>query len=99
MEIRQETDGGVLTTALAGRMDTNTSSQLEAALAGKLNGVETLRLDLTHLAYISSAGLRVLLSLHKQCGAANARMVVANCTPVVRDILDMTGFSSLLNFE
>ena len=99
MEIRQVKKGNELTVALSGRMDTNTSAQLEQALEGKLAGVEKLRLDFTNLEYISSAGLRVLLSLHKQCGAAGTDMLVANCTPVVQDIIDMTGFSGVLRFE
>ncbi len=99
MEIEQVQNGVALTVSLAGRMDTNTAPQLEEALAGKLAGVETLRLDFAGLEYISSAGLRVLLSLHKQCDAAGIQMTVANCTPVVQDIIDMTGFSSVLHFE
>lgn len=99
MEIQQVKEGGVLTVALSGRMDTNTSPQLEEALSGQLGGIDALRLDLAGLEYISSAGLRVLLSLHKQCSAAGTLMTVSNCTPVVQDIIDMTGFSGVLHFE
>lgn len=89
-------DGNRLTVALEGRIDTLTAPQLETELAPLLGGVTALVLDLAQVAYISSAGLRVLLSTHKKMLAAGGALTIANAVPAVREVFDITGFSDIL---
>ena len=65
MTIEKIAEGKKLTIALAGRLDTTTAPQLETELKQNISGVEELVLDLAALEYLSSAGLRVLLSAQK----------------------------------
>ena len=65
MEIAKKQNGGELTLVISGRLDTNTSKHLEAELKNSLDNVATLVFDIKNLEYISSAGLRVLLSAQK----------------------------------
>ena len=90
--------GKSLVMALRGRLDANSAPSLERELSASLDGVEELVLDLSELAYVSSAGLRVFLKAH-QAMARQGRMALRNVNEDVRDILDITGFSELLNLE
>ena len=65
LNIEKKTDGSSLNIALEGRLDTMTSPQLEETLKDSLDGVTSLIMDFEKLEYISSAGLRVLLSAQK----------------------------------
>ena len=94
MEITKKTDGGKTTIAVAGRVDTVTAPELEAALA--LSGVEELTIDLSGVPYMSSAGLRCLLTAQKTMMAQGGSMVVSGPQDAVREILDITGFSGIL---
>lgn len=91
MDIHQKLEGAKLAVAPVGRIDTLTAPELEGALA--LDGVEELVFDFSRVDYISSAGLRVLLSAFKRM--AGRPMTVANVSPVVREVFDITGFSSI----
>lgn len=98
MTINKQQNGNVLTFALQGRLDTVTSPELEAELKNSLDGVESLVLDLSGLEYISSAGLRVLLSAHKTMSVRSG-MKVTNAGEIVREVFEVTGFSDILNIE
>lgn len=94
MEIKKNLEGGKLTLAPIGRVDTITAPELEAAVV--LNGVEELVFDLSSVDYISSAGLRVLLSCQKKM--AGKSMKIANVCPAVKEVFDITGFSDIFTF-
>jgi len=96
MEINKKTDGSKLTIALTGRLDTVTSPELQADLDASLTGVTDLVFDFTALDYISSAGLRVLLSAHKKMLAVGS-MTICHANAMVREVFDMTGFADILN--
>ncbi len=98
MEIIKERSGAALTLKLRGRLDTATAPELESELKGCLDGVQSLTLDLEELEYISSAGLRVLLSAQKTMNKQGA-MVVRNVRQIVMEIFDITGFSDFLTIE
>ena len=83
---------------LEGRLDTTTSPELESELAQSLEGVETLIFDLRGLEYISSAGLRVLLSSQKKMSQQGG-MKVRNVNEDIMDIFDITGFTEVLTIE
>ena len=98
MTIQKSNDNGNLTIALEGRLDTVTAPELEAELKASLDGAQTLTLDFSKLEYISSAGLRLLLSAHKQM-AAKGGMKVTHVNEIVAEVFDVTGFADILNIE
>ena len=97
MEIKLKKDDKKLEIALEGRLDTNTSGDLESKIE-ELEGVEELVLNFEKLYYISSAGLRVLLSMQKLMNKQGS-MKIINATDTVKDVFDVTGFSDILNIE
>lgn len=99
MDIKKTTDGSKLTVAVSGRLDTNTAPQLESELKGCLDGVTDLTLDFSALDYISSAGLRVLLSVKKLMNTWNGDMKVVGCNDIVKEIFEVTGFTDILTVE
>ncbi|MBQ5991770.1 MAG: STAS domain-containing protein [Clostridia bacterium] len=98
MTITQNRDNTALTIALEGRLDTLTAPELETLLSGALEGVETLTLDFEKLDYISSAGLRVLLSTQKKMNGQGS-MKVTHVNEIIGEIFDVTGFSDILTIE
>jgi len=97
MKIIKDQNGTQLTIALEGRLDTTTAPELEKELGG-LNGVTALTLDFSRLEYISSAGLRVLLSAHKRMSRQGG-MKVTNVNEIVNEVFEVTGFSDILTIE
>lgn len=83
--------------APAGRIDTNTSPELEDALV--YDGVNEIVFDFAAVEYISSAGLRVLMTAQKAMMAAGGKMTVKSPNTMVRNVLDMTGMSSIFTIE
>ena len=98
LNITTKADNTALEVALDGRLDTTTAPSLEEALKDALSGVTDLRFDLEKLEYISSAGLRVLLSAQKTMNKQGS-MVIANASEEVKEIFDVTGFSDILSIE
>ncbi len=98
MIITKTADGSELTVALEGRLDTNTSPELETALKASLDGVTALTLDFEKLEYISSAGLRVLLSAQKTMDRQGT-MKVTHVADIIMEIFDVTGFTDILTIE
>ena len=98
MTIHQTKEGNALALALEGRLDTMTAPQLEAALKEALPGVEQLTFDLEKLEYISSAGLRVLLSAQKTMNRQGI-MKVKNANEMILEIFEVTGFADILILE
>ncbi len=96
MEIIQSIEGNKMTIALKGRLDTNTSSELDAAIRVMDTSVDSLVLDLAGLEYVSSAGLRVILSTHKMM-SKHGGMTVINVGDVVMEVLEATGFVDVIN--
>ena len=98
MTITQKKDGGKLTVELGGRLDTTTAPQLESELRPALDGVSELTLDMKDLEYISSAGLRVLLSTQKVMNKQGS-MVILNANESILEIFEVTGFSDILTIR
>lgn len=94
MDISRKTDGGRTVISVTGRVDTTTAPELDAGL--KLEGSETVTLDLSGVPYMSSAGLRCLLVAQKKVMAGGGSLTIAGLQPAVREVLDITGFSSIL---
>lgn len=98
MEIRKKKDGSSLTLELEGRLDTTTAPELEAELNQSLDGVTALTLDMGQLAYLSSAGLRVILTAQKRMNKQGA-MVVRHVNETIMEVFEVTGFVNILNIE
>ena len=98
MNINKTLENGVLIVALQGRLDTTTAPQLEQELMASLDGVTALRFDFAELDYISSAGLRVLLTSQKRMNKQGT-MVVCNVNETIGEVFEITGFSDVLTIE
>ena len=100
MKITVQEIDGKLVAALSGEMDTAAAVEAEAALqplsesAGK-----DVVLECSELEYIASSGLRVLLNVLKKVKAGGSRIILKNVNDVIRDVLELTGFVSLFQFE
>lgn len=98
MDIKREKNGAEMMVAVSGRIDTNTSPELEAEVKPYLDGVEKLTIDFHQVNYISSAGLRVLLSLQKMMNQ-QGEMKITGVNALVEEIFEVTGFSDILTYE
>ena len=87
-----------LNIGLEGRLDTTTSPKLEEEIRADIGGITELVFDLSELAYISSAGLRVLLAAQKIMNEQGT-MTVKNVSDEIMEIFEMTGFSEILTIE
>ena len=96
MNIEFNKNGGALSIALIGRLDTNTAPELDSFLNGNLEGTDSLVINCEKLEYISSAGLRVLLSAQKKMKSA---MKLTNVCELVMEVFEMTGFADILVIE
>ena len=92
-----QTDNTVVIT-VSGRLDTTTSADFEKSLTPLFTSQEVI-LDCREMEYISSAGLRVILTAHKSITANKGRFIIRNTSKEVRSVLDMTGFSRIINIE
>ena len=96
MTINKTQNGATLTVAIEGRLDTTTAPQLEAELKDSLDGITELTMELSAMEYISSAGLRVLLSAQKIMNK-QGEMLVTGVNETVMEVFEVTGFSDILN--
>ncbi len=99
MEISGTRNGEALEVALSGRLDTNTSPELESYLRENLPGATSLAIDLTDTQYVSSAGLRVFLYAHKELAKVGSALTLRHPNVYIADVLDATGFTDILTVE
>ena len=98
LNIDKKIEGNSMEVKLSGRLDTTTAPQLEEVVKAELSGKDTLVFDLADLEYISSAGLRVLLSAQKIMNNQGS-MTVKNVSEEVNEIFEVTGFADILTIE
>ena len=98
LNIEKRTNGSELVVALEGRLDTITAPDLEKELQESLDDVKLLTLDFEKLEYISSAGLRVLLSAQKTMNKQGS-MKIINAREEIMEIFEITGFTEILTIE
>lgn len=100
MEITRQKSGDFLVLKLAGRLDANWCNHVQNALAAAVrDGEHRIHLDMASVGYISSAGLRVLLSFFKQIKAINGVFGVVRGSPAVRSVLELAGLNMLIIAE
>ncbi len=98
MTLQKIANGSQLTVEIEGRLDTSTAPEFESFINDNIAGVAELIIDMKNLDYISSAGLRVLLSAQKKMNAVG-KMIVKNANETVKEIFEVTGFSDILTIE
>lgn len=98
MTIEKKLNGTELCIELSGRLDTTTAPQLEAELKREIGGIEKLVFDFVSLEYLSSAGLRVLLSAQKVMNK-QGEMIMKNVNSTIMEIFEVTGFADILTIE
>jgi anti-sigma B factor antagonist len=99
MDIKVVANGTEKTVSLDGRLDTTTAPQLEKELSEQFEGTDKLIFDFEKLQYISSAGLRVLLSAQKKMNASGGSMIIRNANDMVMEVFEVTGFLDILTIE
>lgn len=99
MEITKNYNGNELTISVDGRIDTITSQDLEKEINSEIGSFESLFMDFTNLEYISSAGLRVLISTQKKLKADNISFIIKNVNDTIGEIFRMSGFDKILTIE
>lgn len=97
MEIKKELNDGICTLKPFGRIDTLTSGELEKEVNACCSGCDKLILDMAEVDYISSAGIRVIIQAHQTVGKDS--FALKNVSRNVMQLLTMTGFDKVLNFE
>lgn len=98
MKIEKTQEGTKLTIALEGRLDTMTAPELDQELKVSLEGITNLDIDMTKLEYVSSAGLRVLLSAQKVMNK-QGEMIVKNASEQIMEVFEVTGFTDILTIQ
>ena len=99
MNITKKLDGTKLTAAISGRLDTSTTPEAEAVIKDGIEKVTDIVLDCKNVDYISSSGLRLLLSLQKHMNAKGGSLTIRNINETVAEIFEVTGFSDILTVE
>ncbi|MBP5483548.1 MAG: STAS domain-containing protein [Bacteroidales bacterium] len=95
----QETDDKIVA-ILSGELDTAAAQETEQALQPLLDSKgKDVVIDCTELEYIASSGLRILLAILKQAKSVGSRVILKNVNDVIRDVLELTGFVSIFEFE
>ncbi len=96
MKIDFNKSNDILNVKLEGRLDTTTAPEFESFIQKNCVGIKALNIDCEKLVYISSAGLRVLLSAQKKL---NGSMKLTNVCELVMEVFEMTGFADILTIE
>lgn len=99
LQITKEISGDELTVNLVGDLNIKTSPYLETELTKEISGVKKLILDFTNVEYISSAGLRVLLSMEKTMRRQSGSMILRKVNPAVKEIIRLAGFLQVMHIE
>ncbi|MBR5280647.1 MAG: STAS domain-containing protein [Clostridia bacterium] len=96
MKIEYQNKNGNLNVTLEGRLDTISAPEFERIINANCGGIQALTIDCEKLVYISSAGLRVLLSAQKKMKGS---MKLTNVCELVMEVFEMTGFADILVIE
>lgn len=99
MTINSSKKGGRLTISVSGRVDTNTAPEFEKKVKELLPDIREIVFDLKDMEYVSSAGLRVFLSLHKIMNGQGGSMVLTNVGETVMEVFEITGFTDILTIK
>ena len=96
LNFTKKLEDGILDVALEGRLDTNTAPEFQQEIEPMLGGISKLKLDCEKLDYISSAGLRVLLTFEQTLEEQGKKMELRNVNDIIHDVFDVTGFLEIM---
>ena len=96
LNVIKKQEGSTLTVTLDGRLDTNTAPEFQSEVEPMLSGISRLVLDFEKLDYLSSAGLRVLLTFEQELEEQEKTMEVTHVNDIIHDVFDVTGFLDIL---
>lgn len=99
MTIQEKREPGKIIFKVTGRLDATNAQELENAVLGSTNGVNTLIMDFSGLDYIASAGIRVLLKSYKVMASHGGIIVIRGANEEVTDVLTITGFADKITME
>lgn len=100
MKIQKNINEIELTIKLSGRLDTTTSPELQQTVEESVtNDINSLIFDFSELEYISSAGLRVMLSSQKKMNSIGGSMVVKHTNEMIYEVFETTGFTEIIQIE
>lgn len=99
MEIMEKQLAGAWLVAAAGRIDSNSAFELEAVLPDRVQQHDATIMDLSDIAYVSSAGLRVFLKGMKAAKATQHKLVLTGLSPAVHEVFDISGFTAIFTIE
>lgn len=98
MTLKKIQNADALLLEVEGRLDTMTAPELEKVITTQLEGVKHLTLDFAKLEYVSSAGLRVILTAQKRM-SAQGDMEVVHVNELIMEVFEVTGFTDILNIH
>lgn len=99
LQITKETVGEMLTVNIKGDLNVKTAPHLEEELTKSIGGVKKLVLDFAGVEYISSSGLRVLLTMEKTMRRQQGAMILRHVNPAVKEIIRLAGFLQVMHIE
>lgn len=99
MDITEQQLDGAWLVAASGRIDSNSAPELEAVLPARVQSHAVTIMDLSHIAYVSSAGLRVFLKGVKAAKAHGHKFILTNLPPTVKEVFDISGFTAIFQIE
>jgi anti-anti-sigma factor len=105
MKLQSTTHNNDITIKIEGRIDTTNYNEFENGIAELLeqhqqnNPTDKLTLDCSSLTYISSSGLRIFLSLYKKMLKSGGKLELTSLQPPIKEIFDISGFSSIFNIK
>lgn len=99
MTITKQENGAAVTLVVDGRVDTNTSPELQKAILEAFQSAKSLSVDLEKVVYVSSAGLRAFLLGQKTAASKGATFELLHVAPTVKAVLDSVGFSKILTLR
>ena len=99
MDVKLINRGSEAELILVGRLNSNTAPEVEEIFKLMIDRFDRVVLNLEHLEYISSAGLRIIKIIHMGMKKKNGELILINVQKMVMEVFDMVGFSGLLNIE
>lgn len=99
MDINEYSNNNVHVMAISGRLDSNTSKQFEDVISERMKEKSALVVDLEHVDYVSSAGLRVLLKAAKIAKSHQHSLALAGLKSQVQEVFDISGFTAIFNIH
>lgn len=99
IDLERKKEGNVITFLLKGKLNSEVVQEVREQIKKVESDADIIKLDFSDLKYISSAGLRVILEIHKDMKASNKSLILTNVDPGNMDILEATGLTKFLNIQ